>query len=170
MKKLLSAIDRLSHLAGIGVSMLIFPMIGFVVYEVTARYFLDNPSEWVFETALFLFGTMTVLGGCYVLKEGHHAGMDVFYARLSVRKRAMLDLVTSLIFFAFIGVLLYESTIMAWDSWRMNQHSESVWGPPLYPIVTTIPLGALLLLLQGIAKFTRDLHTLLGMRTDESKG
>jgi len=164
MKKLLSAMDKVSHLTGVAVSMLIFPMIAIVVYEVIARYFLHRPSQWVFETALFLFGGMTVLGGCYVLKEKHHVGMDVFYAIFSLRTRAIFDLITSLVFFAFIGVLLWQSTIMAWDSWTMNQHSESVWGPPLYPIVTTIPLGALLLLLQGIAKFIRDLRAAIGSR------
>jgi len=164
MNKLLSAIDKLSHLAGISSSLLIFPLIGFVVYEVFCRYFLNRPTEWVFETALFLFGGMAVLGGCYVLKEKHHAGMDLLYGSLSTKARAILDLITSLVFFTFIGVLFYQSTIMAWDSWALNQHSESVWGPPLYPIVMTIPLGALLLLLQGIANFIRNVRTAIGLR------
>jgi len=34
----------------------------------------------------------------------------------------------------------------------------------LYPIVMTIPLGALLLLLQGIANFIRNVRTAIGLR------
>ena len=59
-------------------------------------------------------------------------------------------------FFAFIGVLLYQSIILTVDSWVLKQHSESPWMPPIYPIITTIPIAALLLLLQGMAKLIRD--------------
>jgi len=31
------------------------------------------------------------------------------------------------------------------------------WYPPLYPLKLTIPLAAFLILLQGLAKFVRDL-------------
>jgi TRAP-type mannitol/chloroaromatic compound transport system permease small subunit len=158
MKKYLLMIDNISQKTGVAVSLLVFPMIACVVYEVTMRYFFHNPTEWVFEMTLFLYAASVVLGGCYVHKEHGHVGMDVLYLRLSTRKRAMLDVVTSFIFFAFIGVLLVMSTKMAIGSWAIGARTDSTWGPPVYPIITTIPIAALLLLLQGVAKFIRDLH------------
>ena len=158
MNRFLSTVDKISQKTGEMVSLLIFPMILIIVYEVTMRYFFNNPTKWVFETALFLFAASVILSGCYVLKEHGHVGMDFFYLRLSIRKRATLDVITSFIFFAFIGVLLYQSTIMAVDCWSISARSNSSWGPPIYPIVTTIPVAAFLLLLQGLAKLIRDLH------------
>ena len=35
------------------------------------------------------------------------------------------------------------------------------FAPPLWPIKMTIPLGALLILLQGLAKFIRDLQLVI---------
>ena len=32
------------------------------------------------------------------------------------------------------------------------------WAPPFYPVKFMMPLGALMLLLQGIVWFIRDLH------------
>ncbi len=158
MNKFLSAVDAISQKTGEWSSFFIFPMILAVVYEVTMRYVFESPTEWVFETALFLFAGMVILGGCYVHKEKAHIGMDVVYNRLPPRARAVLDMVTFFIFLAFVGVLLQQSTIMAVDAWVRQSRSDSPWGPPLYPVITTIPLGALLLLLQGVAKFVRDLR------------
>ncbi|RLI06801.1 ABC transporter substrate-binding protein [Candidatus Bathyarchaeota archaeon] len=165
MEKFLLAIDNVSQKTGEIVSLLIFPIIAFVVYEVIMRYFFRSPTEWVFETSLFLFGAMMIIGGCYVLKERRHVNMDVLYSRLPLRTRALLDVITAPIFFAFSGVLLIESVKMMWESWAMRVHSESPWGPPLYPVVTTIPIGALLLLLQGVAKFIRDLRVVVSGRS-----
>lgn len=170
MNKFLSVIDNISQKTGEIVSLLIFPLIAIVVYEVIMRYFFHNPTEWVFEAALFLFGASMVLGGCYVLKEHRHVGMDVLHSRLSLRKRAILDVITAFIFFAFIGVLLFESIRMAINSWSMTAHSESPWGPPIYPIVTTIPIAAFLLLLQGVAKFIRDFRLAITGRGSITKG
>lgn len=159
--RFLSVMDNISQKTGVIVSLLIFPLIAVVVYEVTMRYFFHRPTQWVFEVALFFFAASVVLGGCYVLKERSHVNMDVLYSRLSLRKKAILDVITSFVFFAFIGVLLFQSSIMAWDSWAMNAHSESPWGPPLSPIVTTIPIAAFLLLLQGLAKLIRSLRLVI---------
>ena len=140
---------------------MVFPLILVMVYEVVMRYFFGNPTQWVFETAQFLFGASVVLGAAYTLKEHGHVGMDVFYSRLSLKRRAILDVITASIFFAFIGVLLFQSAKMTWNSWAMGAHSDSSWSPPLYPIVTTILIGAFLLLLQGVVKFIRDLRLVI---------
>jgi TRAP-type mannitol/chloroaromatic compound transport system permease small subunit len=35
---------------------------------------------------------------------------------------------------------------------------SSAWAPPVYPVKFAIPVAAFLLLLQGLAKYIRDLH------------
>ena len=40
--------------------------------------------------------------------------------------------------------------------------SYSAWNPPIWPIKAMIPLGTLLLLLQGIAKLLQDILIALG--------
>ena len=50
--------------------------------------------------------------------------------------------------------------ILAWESLSICERSNSAWQPPIYPVKMMIPIGAFLLLLQGIAKLIRDILTL----------
>jgi TRAP-type mannitol/chloroaromatic compound transport system permease small subunit len=49
---------------------------------------------------------------------------------------------------------------MAWDSLITMERSPSAFAPILLPFKMLIPIGSVLLLLQGLAKFIRDLQFL----------
>jgi TRAP-type mannitol/chloroaromatic compound transport system permease small subunit len=46
----------------------------------------------------------------------------------------------------------------AMNSLSFRETLSSAWAPPIYPIKFAIPVAAFLLLLQGLAKYIRDLH------------
>ena len=106
-----------------------------------------------------IFGATWVLGGAYVLSRDAHVKMEVVYTRLPLRWRAILDLITAPVFFAFVGILLWQGWKMALMSISVLEHTNTMWGPPAYFSKMVIPLGAALILLQGLAKFIRDLIT-----------
>jgi TRAP-type mannitol/chloroaromatic compound transport system permease small subunit len=85
--------------------------------------------------------------------------INVLYNRLPVRRRALFDVLTALVFFLYVWVLFYEGSKFAWDGIIRNRHSGTDWNPPLYPVLMMVPVGAFLMLLQGAAKFVRDLIT-----------
>lgn len=157
--RLLRIMDHISNWSGKIASFLILAMIVIVGYEVVLRYVFDRPTLWAHESAQFVFGAMSIMGGAYVLYRGAHVKMDVVYSRCSPRKKAILDLITAPIFFCFAVVLLWTSGEIAWESLQELERSNSQWRPPIYPIKMLIPVAALLLLLQGIAKFVRDIFT-----------
>lgn len=159
VRRLLVLIDALSDLSGKATSFLVVAMLGAMCYEVVARYGFDSPTVWSRETAQFLLGGYAILGGAYVLRHGGHVNMDVLYSRLSVRKRAILDVLTSVFFFLFCGVLLWLGAEYAWKSVVIRETTGSPWSPPEYVVKIAIPVGALLILLQGFAKLLRDLRT-----------
>ena len=88
-----------------------------------------------------------------------HVKMEVLYARFGPRGRAIFDLISAPFFYIFIVVLLWQGWEAALRSIAKLECSMSLWAPPVYPIKMVIPLGALLLLLQGSAKWIRDLIT-----------
>jgi TRAP-type mannitol/chloroaromatic compound transport system permease small subunit len=88
--------------------------------------------------------------------------VDILYSRFSLKTRAALDIVTSILFFLFCGMLLIYGGSLAWDSLSRFEHSQSAWNPPLYPAKLMIPTAAALLILQGITKLIRDFLILLG--------
>ncbi|MFC1965214.1 TRAP transporter small permease subunit [Chloroflexota bacterium] len=157
MKSLFNIIDNVNEWTGKVVSYLTLVIMVIIVYEVAVRYGFDRPTQWVHETSGFLFGGMFILGGGYVLLHRGHLNMDIFYNRWSPRTRAIIDLATSVLFFLFCGLLLWGGIEMAWKSVEIREFTPSYWGPPIYPLKLAIPVGASLILLQGLVKFARDL-------------
>ncbi|HKI50056.1 MAG TPA: TRAP transporter small permease subunit [Desulfobacteria bacterium] len=158
--KFLRIMDSVSDWSGRVVCYLILFLALIVGYEVVVRYAFDSPTVWVNELSTMFFGTFVILGGAYTaLREGH-VNMDVIYGTLRPRTRALLDVITMFLAFIFVGVLVWNGWEAALRSLKYMEHASTQWGPPLYPFRIMLPLGALLLFLQLIAKFIRDLMTL----------
>jgi TRAP-type mannitol/chloroaromatic compound transport system permease small subunit len=142
--------------------------ISVTIFDVIMRYFLRAPTIWAYELTGLLFGPFWLLGGAYVLKEKAHVSFDLFYRRLSFRGQAIMDLVTYTLFFYYCTLIL----TFGWDHFMLaftkNQHTSSLWGPPLAPFWLAIPVGAGLILLAGVAKYLRDLYmAITGRPLDE---
>ena len=142
-----------------------FVLIFFVLlfYEVIMRYGFGTPTVWTGELSQMLFGAYAMLAGAYIMTQRAHVNVDIFYARFPRRVRAAVDVLTSFLFFAFVLVLLVEGYSLAEDSVSRWETSRSAWNPPLWPVKTTIPIGAGLLLLQGIIKLLQDVLILLNL-------
>ena len=157
MEKFLKTVDRISELSGKGVSFLVIPLVAVILYEIVARYVFQNPTIWVHETAQMIYGAYVILLGAYVLRRNGHVNVEILYSRFTPRTRAVIDLFTWLLFFYFCGLLLWKGWEMAWESFLLGETEPTTFAPPVYPIKMMIPLGAFLILLQGLAKFLRDL-------------
>jgi TRAP-type mannitol/chloroaromatic compound transport system permease small subunit len=59
-------------------------------------------------------------------------------------------------FYIFVGTLLWKSLPWAWQSLMIQEYTDSTWGPPVWPVKWTIPIAALLMLLQGMTKTLKD--------------
>ena len=161
MGTLLAWIDRISLWSGRLASWLTLAATLILTYEVVARYVFDAPTRWAHDTSTLLFGALYALTGAYALYANNHVGVDLFYSRLSPRARAGLDVATSIFFFAFVGAFFWYGWDFFWDSFRRREFSLNNPSIPIYPAKFAIPLGAGLLLLQGIAKLVRDIHLLV---------
>ncbi len=162
LKAFLNFIDAINDWAGKVLSYFLFAFFALLLMEVILRYFFNSPTVWGNELAQMLFGTYAVVCGGYILRTGGHVNVDIIYARFSTKTKAALDIITSVLFFLFCGMLLVYGGSLAWDSLSRFEHSQSAWNPPLYPVKLMIPLAAILLIVQGIAKLIRDFLALLG--------
>ena len=133
-------------------------------YEVIARYIFNSPTNWVHEGMFLMFGMQYLISGAYAYMADSHVRVDVFYARLSVRGKAITDLMTSVFFFVFAGTLLVTGWTFMMDSFEVGEVSFTEWAIQYWPVKITIVLGAALILLQGLAKMLADLQ--LAMRAE----
>jgi len=107
-----------------------------------------------------IFGGYFMLAGGYILLENRHVRVEILIDRFSPRTKTIIGLITWLLFFFYCGVLLYTSWILGWEAFLRKEYTSSVWAPPRWPILMAIPVGAFLILMQGLAKFIREVTTL----------
>jgi len=157
LKKSLHIIDFLSGFFGKVFSFLIPIMVVLQFGEVILRYVFNSPTTWSWELCAYLFGANFLMGGAWVLKERRHVRTDMFYDRLTPRRKALLDLILfGTVFMVFAIVLTYTTTKQAIFSISILEKSYTMWSAPLYPLKAIIALSFILLSLQGIAKIIRD--------------
>ena len=156
LRRLISLIDRVNEWMGQVFSFLAIALTLLVVYDVVVRYFFARPTIWGLEMSCIILTWITFLGSGYSFLHGSQVKVDFFYQKLSPRQKAGLDLITHLFFFAFCLVLVWFGGQVAWESLKEGRLSTSAWAPPLWPSQIMIPLGGLLIGLQGLAKWLRD--------------
>jgi TRAP-type mannitol/chloroaromatic compound transport system permease small subunit len=164
MRKLtaiLGFIDALNDWVGRVISFGVLLMFLLVLSEVIRRYFFNAPTVWGTELTQLTFGVYVILSGGHIMRWGGHVNVDILYSRFSSKGKNIIDIITFLLFFLFCGMMVLFGGSLAWESLSIWEHSNSAWGPPIYPVKMMIPIGAFLLLLQGFAKLIRDILTLV---------
>ena len=136
---------------------------------VVLRYLFNFGSIALQEAVTYLHATLFMLGAAYTLKHDGHVRVDIFYQRLSVRGRAWVDLLgTLLLLLPFALFLLWVSWDYVASAWALREGSRDSGGLPwLYLLKSVIPAMALLLIVQGLAMVMRNLLLLTG-RSRES--
>jgi len=166
--RFLNLIDALSLWTGRLAAWLTLLAVLILTAEVVRRYFFNAPTQWAHEVSTLLFGLLYVLAGAYALKEKAHVGVDVFYSRLSRKGQAWFNLLGFVFLTLFAGTLVVYGWKFFLASWQNREFSLANQAIPIFPFKLAIPLGAALLLLQGLANAIRDLLLLLGKEEDRA--
>ena len=103
-----------------------------------------------------MFGMQYLISGAYAMLTESHVRVDIFYAPLSPRRKAIVDLLTSIFFYIFAGTLLVTSLIFAWDATKVREISFTEWAIAYWPMKWAMVLGAVLIVLQGISMLAQD--------------
>jgi len=131
--------------------------------ETIMRYVFNQPTVWGFETSVMMGAALYALGASYAHWSRSHIRIDVFYSRLSQRKRAIIDVLgTVVVTFPLMFVLVSASVANAWQAWVGKETLKlTFWYPPAGPLRTVVAVGFILLTLQVIANFVRDVYMLV---------
>jgi len=157
VNRYLFMIDRLSAWSGKLFAWTVVMLTLLVCFDVTLRYVLNAPNQWVFDVAYILYGLLFMMGGAYTLSRNGHVRADMIYRTLQPKTQAWFDLVLYVLFFIpGIAALVYAGVEFTQASWSMKEVSSvTSSGVPVYPYKLAIPIAGGLLLLQGIAEIIR---------------
>ncbi len=172
LDKFMMAVDKTNIFIGKVNVLIVLLAVVVITFEVVMRYVFSRPTNWAHELMTDLFGMMYLLAGGYAHYHKAHVRVDVIYASRSPRTKAIFDICTSSLFFVCTGVMLYTFWTFYWSSQTMHgggtlfgveipgELSLTDWAPPYYPVKFMMPLGALMLVLQGVVWLIRDIRTL----------
>ncbi len=149
-------VDSINRVIGLFAMYLVFAMIGILFYSAISKTFF-NPSLWTLEMAQFVMVAYYLLGGGYSMQIDAHVRMDLLYGRWSDRTKAAVDAITVLFLIFYLMLLLYGALSSTEYAVKYGEESYSSWAPRMAPIKIIMCIGIVLMLLQVIATFFRDL-------------
>jgi len=161
LRCVLHVIDEISRWSGRLVAILVPLMVLALSYEVISRYFFNAPTLWAQDVAVFSFGYVGLVGGAYVMRERAHINVDLFYARMRPRGKALCDVITGVIAMFFLTLVVIYGWRETARAFELGLGRPTDWAPPLGPFILPIVIGGVLLLLQTLANWVRNLHLLI---------
>ena len=156
------AVDAMNYRIGRVAMYLFFVMGAILLGSTISRLVLGSPFNWALEMSQFILSAYYLLGGAYTMQLGGHVRMDLFYDRLSARNRAVTDAFTILFVIFFLAVLLLGGISSTNYAIVYDQRNYSSWSPVLWPVKMIMTFGVLLLLLQCISNFFKDVAAARG--------
>ncbi len=163
LRKILKFIDWLSETSGALGKWFAFLLVLIGSYEAIARHFFNAPTIWAYDSMCMSGGIIYMLGASYNYLHDAHTRVDLIYSSLSQREKALIDVICAVFLFFPLMIIMFKlSVTWALRAWRIHEVMfNSFWYPPAAPYRTVFAVGLLLLILQGTARFIRDLHFLI---------
>ena len=148
-------IDTVAETCGKIFCYLVFVIMVITAADVTARYVFNHPLLWGWLLNRLLFGVFILFAGVYTLYKGEHIRIEIFYDHFPPRMKMIARWIALAAFVSFMGVLVWQSSWMGWNSLMMKEKAAGAFRIPLYPFKLLIPVVTFLFLLEGISYFRR---------------
>lgn len=157
------AIDRLNEKVGLIATWLVLLAAVISAGNAMMRYGFNLSSNAWLEIQWYLFGGMVMLGAAYTLKVNEHVRVDVLYSRYKDRTRIWVDLIGGILFLMPMCIVIgWLSWPLFFNSWDIGEISGNAGGLLRWPVKALIPLGFLLLALQGFSEIVKRIGALTG--------
>ena len=157
-------LDRFNAALGRAVSWLTVVMVIVTCVVVVMRYVFDAGLIWLQESIVWMHAVVFMVGAAYTLEREEHVRVDVFYRKMTPRRRAWIDVAGVLLFlWPLCLFLLYTSADFVAASFNIHEASRESGGLPfpLLPLLkTTLLIMPLTVALQGLSLLLRSLAAL----------
>jgi len=162
LEKIADLIDAFNGFIGRTVCWALVPVTLVAFAVVAMRYALGTGFPWLQESYIWMHGAAVLLAASWVLKEGGHVRVDLFYKRASAKVKAWLDMIGVLFFLMpMMGFLFWWSLPLVQRSWRLMERSPTADGLQfVYIMKTIVPVFCVLMMLQGLAMLLRCVVTI----------
>jgi TRAP-type mannitol/chloroaromatic compound transport system permease small subunit len=135
-----------------------------------ARYSLNVSSNAWLEIQWYLFSAVFLLCAGYTLLHNQHVRIDVITGHLSKRAQTWIDIFGTVFFLLPMAIaIMWMSWPVFVDAYRSSEVSANAGGLPVWPGRLLLPIGFLLLVLQGLSELIKRIAFLRGLIPDPSE-
>jgi TRAP-type mannitol/chloroaromatic compound transport system permease small subunit len=168
--RLARAIDAMNDRLGTAANAMVLAACLICAANAAMRYAFDLSSNAWLEIQWYLFAGIVMLGASQTLRRNEHVRVDILYMHLSERGKEWLDLLGA-VFFLIPSMLAIAW--LAWpfflQSWSVQEASANAGGLVRWPVKLLLPVGFVLVALQGLSEVIKRAAALLGETKYETR-
>ncbi len=159
------AFGRVSGWVGGFSAVLLLLLLSNVSYDVVMRYVFNDVSIGMQELEWHLYSMIFLFGIAYTLSVDGHVRVDLVYERLSRRKRALIDILgTLLLLWPFCFLVTGYGIGFAHEAFQLGETSGDPGGLPYrWLIKAMIPVAFVCVLLSSVGFILHALNAYLGL-------
>jgi TRAP-type mannitol/chloroaromatic compound transport system permease small subunit len=157
------SVDAVNRKVGVAVGWLILLMTVVSALNAVSRKLFNASSNAFLEIQWYLFAAVFLLAAGYTLLANEHVRVDIVSTRLPPRARLWVETLCTLLFLCPFALLV------VWYGWpyfvaslREGEWSLNAGGLLVWPVKLLIPLGFMLLFLQGLSQLVKVIAALTG--------
>ena len=168
--KLSRLIDRLNELVGRGVSWLVLAAVLISAVNAVVRKAFNTSSNAFLEIQWYLFAAVFLLAAGYTMLRQEHVKIDVILHRFSKRTQIKVEIFGIAVFLFPFVVLVIELVLpLVFRAFETSEMSSNAGGLIRWPVYALVPLGFVLLGLQGVSELIKRVGFLMGLCDDPTK-
>jgi TRAP-type mannitol/chloroaromatic compound transport system permease small subunit len=138
----------------------VFVMMFCISFDVGMRYLFDMPTTWAFEVSTYMMVLVVFLSAPWTLPADGHVNVDILIRNLSDTKRAVVDVVTSLMAAVYLAVFTWQAWRFTYEAWEGGIRSTQYLAWPLWPMRMFLVIGGFFLMLEFIFRIIRNIRSL----------
>jgi len=162
--------DRISERVGHTIYWLVLVAVLISCVNAVIRKAFNWSSNSLLEIQWYLFSAIFLFCAGYTLLRNQHVRIDVISGRLSKRAQAWIDILGTLLFLLPMAIMImYLSWPVFTQAYERHEVSTNAGGLIIWPARLMVPIGFLLLALQGISELIKRVAFLQGLIPDPSE-
>ena len=163
-------IDALNERVGKSAMWLLLAAVLISTGNAIVRKAFNWSSNGLLEIQWYLFAAAFLLGASYTLLHNEHVRIDVVAGKLSKRTQMWIEVFGTVFFLMpLCAMVIWTSTPWFLEAFKSQEVSVNAGGLTLWPAKLLVPVGFVLLALQGLSELVKRVAFLMGVAPDPTE-
>ena len=165
--KIARLIDRLNEFVGHWIIWLVLAAVTLSAGNAIVRKIFNMSSNAMLELQWYFFSAIFLLCAGYTLMRNEHVRIDIVMGRFSPKVQTWIDVLGTIFFLLPMAIMfIYLSWPIFVRTYTFHEISTNAGGLVIWPARLLVPIGFVLLVLQGLSELMKRIAFLAGAGPD----